>query len=440
MTRRRGNVAAWVLACLTASVAGPGFGQSALPLKGTVDSEDQAPDLTSDLAVTKLELSPLEPADSVLGRKPRLASDPIAPAGIGNNGLRLYPSLTAGTIYSSNINTSADNPRGGFGLQLKPSARLESDWTRHSLTAGVDGNLVGYSGNDDFDTAKLDVFQRLRLDVRRHTTADISSSYALDEAGGSEATEHSLSGSLALTQDFGPMSARLSVGANARTFEDVMLADGSAEDNGDRDYIETTLALRTTYTEFAQIKPYLEASYSPRSHVREIDRNGVNRDSSGYAATAGVELDAGPLWTGDLGLTYLHRNYDTPSLGAADAIGLTGSLTWSPNELTKIVMATGTSLDETTNVSTPASAKWTASLDMTYALRDNVDLLAGVSIEIEDNGASIDKTYDGSLGLAWKFNPVLAWTAAYDLTWLDSGNPNGGYAEHRVSTGLTLSR
>ncbi len=440
MKRRWGSLATWVLVCLTAGMGGPGLGQSTLPLKGTLDDEIQAPDVTSPLAETKLEISPLEPPDLIPPRKPRVESDPYAPTGIGNNGLRLYPTLTASSIYSSNINTSANNPRSGIGLQLKPNVRLESDWTRHSLTAGIGGNLIRYSGNDGFDSAKLDVFERLRLDVRRHTTADINSSYGLDEAGGTEATEHSVSGSLALTQDFGPMSARITTAANVRTFEDVRLADSSVENNGDRAYVETILALRTTYTEFAQIRPYLEANYSPRSHVLEIDRNGVNRDSSGYAATAGVELDAGPIWTGDLGLTYLHRNYDTASLGAADAIGLTGSLTWSPNELTRIVMATGTSLEETTEVGTPASSKWTAGLDMIYALRDNVDLLAGASIEIEANGASIDKTYDGSLGVAWKFNPVLSWTAAYDLTWLQSGNPNGDYVEHRVSTGLTLSR
>lgn len=408
-------------------------------LKGTFDTEDVAPPATSQLAETELEIAPVEPPDAAPARGAQAEGDPYAPTGIGRGGLRLFPSLTAGMVYSSNINTSANNPRSGFGLQLKPNLRLESDWIRHSLVAGIDGNLVNYSGDDGFDTAKLDIFERLRLDVRRHTSADINTSYTLDEQGGTEATEHSLNGSLAVAQDFGPMAAKATVGVGARTFEDARRADGSVEDNGDRDYVETTLALRASYLEFARIKPYVEASYQPRSHVQDLDRNGENRDSTGYAAMAGVELDAGPLWTGDLGLTYLHRNYDAASLGSAGAIGLAGSLTWSPDELTRVVMATGTSLEEVTEAGTGARPKWTASLGVTYALRDNIDLLAGAAIEVEDTGNGANTTYDGSLGIAWTFNPNFAWTAAYDLTWLDSSNANGDYVEHRLSTGLTVS-
>ena len=367
-------------------------------------------------------------------------NDPYAPTGIGNDGLRFYPSLTAGSIFSSNVNNSANNPQSDIGLQLKPSLRIESDWSRHALTAGLDGDIVRYASHSEFGTSNLNVFERLRLDVRRTTTADINSSYVLDEAGGTDPTEHDLSGSLAITQDFGPMKARVTAATTSRFYDDRTRPNGTVEDNGDRNYNEPSLALRTTYNEYGPIRPYVEAAYSSRIHTRELDRNGINRDSTGLAMTAGVELDSGPIWTGDLGLTYLHRNYDTASLGSASALGMTGSLTWSPTELTKIVMATGTSLDETTSAATPATRHWITSVDMTYALRDNIDLLTGASLEIEDKGASIDKTYGGKLGLAWKFNPVLAWTAAYDLTWLDAGSGNGGYVEHRLSTGLTISR
>ena len=435
----RVTVAALILACLPVGTGGHAHAQSVLPLKGTIDAEGLVDSVIPISNEPELEIAPLETPETP-PREARAANDPYAPIGFGNNGLRFFPSIAAGTVYSSNINESDKDPQSGIGLQLKPGFTIESDWIRHALTAGLDGNLTRYPGHTGFDTAKLDVFERLRLDVRRNTTANINSSYALDDSGGTEATEHSLTGSLAVSQDFGPMKASLTAAANARVFEDAKLGGGGIEDNGDRDYVEPSLALRTTFNEYGPVKPYLEAGFAPRIHGREIDRNGINRDSTGYSTTAGVEIDSGPIWTGDLGLTYLHRNYDAASLGAADTIGLTGSVTWNPTELTKIVLETGTALDETTSVDTPASAKWTASAELTYALRDNVDLLAKAAIEIEDNSSSIDKTYDGSVGLEWKFNPVLAWTAAYDITWLDSGTVGNSYVEHRISTGLTVSR
>ena len=439
MTCRR-SFLAWVLVSLAAGLAGHAFAQSALPLRGTIEEEGAAAPTTSKLADTTLEVSPPDPEKEPPERRAKAISDPYAPAGLGNDALKLYPSITVGSVYSSNARQSSNNRRGDAGLLLKPDLQLKSAWSRHALTAGLEGSMVRFAGQSDFDTATLDLFERLRLDVRRHTTADINSSYALDELGGTDATEHSLSGSLAVTQDFGPMSARIAAGSNVRLFEDVKLGKGVVEDNSDRDYVEPSLALRTIYNEYGVIKPYVEASYAPRIHTRATDRNGIGRDSTGYGITAGVQLDTGPIWAGDLGLTYLHRNYDAVSLGSAEAFGLTGSLTWSPTELTKIVMASGTSLDETTEAGTPANTIWRASLDMTYALRDNVDLSAGAAVEIEDTGPSIDKTYDGKLEVEWKFNPVLSWSAGYDLTWLDSATADDGYVEHRVSTGLTISR
>ncbi len=436
----RGTLAAWMIACLTAGLSGHVLAQSALPLKGTVDEDATAAGPAVLRPETSLEVSPLEPPDRPRLRRAGAAADPYAPTGIGTGGLRLYPSITAGAVYSSNVNSSPSHPKSDIGWQLKPTLKLESDWVRHALTVGLDGNLVRYSGSPRFDTSNLNVSERLRLDVRRHTTAEINSGYILDEPGGDDPTEHSLTGTAALTHDFGPMSARISAGTTTRLYDDLRRSNGSVEDNGDRDYVETSLGLRTTYNEYGTIRPYVEASLAPRTHLRELDRHGINRDSTGYALTSGLELDAGPIWAGDLGLTYLHRSYDSASLGSAGAFGLTGNVTWSPNDLTKVVMTAGTALDETTQADMPATATWTAGVGMTYGLRDNIDLLAGAAIEIEDTGRGVDTTYDGSIGVAWKLNPMMAWTAGYDLTWFDAGTTWGDYVEHRLRTGVTLSR
>ena len=83
---------------------------------------------------------------------------------------------------------------------------------------------------------------------------------------------------------------------------------------------------------------------------------------------------------------------------------------------------------------------WTASIAANHALRDNLDISARAGIEIEDTGTAIDTTYDANVGLSWKLNPVLSWTAAYDLTWLDAGTGGRSYTEYRVSAGVTFSR
>jgi hypothetical protein len=445
MSRREITAVLFAASLAAAGAAIPALAQSFPPLRGTLDqqagagAEIPAPaPVVAKLAETKLEIEPLEPPPALPKR--RVKTDPYAPLGIGNPGLRLYPSITVGAAYSSNVNNSHDDPQGDAGLLLKPALRLKSDWPRHALTAGLDGDLVYYRDHDQFDTRTLDVFQRLRLDVRRHTTAEIDTRYNIDQPAGEDASEHTLAGSVGVIHDFGPVNATLKGGARAKFFEDTDLAGGGTLDNGDRDYIEPSISVRASYALSGMLRPFIEATYAPRFHHTTPDRNGLDRDSEGYGLIAGVEVAAGPIWTGELGLTYLHRYYEDQNLDAVDALGFSGSLTWSPTELTRIVMATGTAIEEASSTATSATPTWNASVALTHAVRENIDVAASGSIEIEDLGSSFDKTYDASLGVSWKFNPVLAWTAGYDLTWLDAGRPDDSYVEHRIWTGLTVSR
>jgi hypothetical protein len=404
---------------------------------------------TGNLAETSLYVTPR----GSIATPPRRRADnrdPYAPLGMGTGAVTFYPSITVGAVYTGNVNSSASDPESDIGLQLRPSLRHESDWVRHSWTGGANGNLILYKDNTDLDARSLDVFQRVRLDVRRGTEAVLSVRYALDQSGVGDSdvpatatgyrTEHTLSGSAGLSHDVGPITAEMKAGLTGRIYGDVELNGGGTENNDDRDYAEPSLSLRATYAEPPALKPYVEASYTPRYHNIKRDRNGLRRDSHGFAAAAGVEIDAGPIWTGEIGLTYLHRNYEDAALDATNAIGLTGGLTWSPTELTRVVMSAGTSIAETTSATVSGNPLWTASIDISQALRENVDVTAGIAIEIEDTGQAIDTTYDTNLGVSWKLNPVLSWTAGYDLTWLDAGTPGRSYSEHRVSTGVTLSR
>lgn len=419
--------------------------QSALPLRGAL--ADEPPPPTSDLAATTLDIEPLEPVPPPRRKAP---ADPYAPQGIGQGALRLYPVLTIGTVYTSNVNSSASDPESDIGLQLKPAFRFESDWVRHAWTGRANGNLVLYTDNNELNARSLDLAQQLRLDVRRDSIATFDLRYAIDQTGlGSSdipataignRTEHTLSGSSALRHDFGPMTGLLKAGLTGRFFEDVDLSGGGTENNDDRDYAEPSLALRATYADPPAFKPYVELAYTPRLHMQSVDRNGLRRSSQGLGLEAGVEVLAEPIWSGELGLTYLHRNYEDASLDPVNSFGVSGSLTWSPTELTRIVFGAGTSISETVSATQSGNPIWTASVAASHSLRDNLDLSAGAGIEIEDTGDAIDRTYDASVGLSWKLNPVLSWTAGYDLTWLDAGTGGRSYTEHRVSAGITLSR
>lgn len=425
---------------------GPAHGQSVPQLRAAIDDTGQtAPVATA----TSLEIKPADDVQPVR-RKRKAMDDPYAPVGIRVGGITLYPSLSVGSVATSNVRQATSGAQSAIGLTLKPALRFASDWVRHSWTGGANLDLVRYLDQKDITSQTGDLFSTFRLDIRRDTRAEFGASYNLDQTGlsGSEVpatavgnrTEHLISGAAALIHDFGPLEARAKAGIGWKIYDDVKLSGGGTEDNSDRDYAAPSLSLRATYTDPPVFKPYVEAAYEPRFYQRKLDRNGLQRSSQGYAASAGVVIGQGPIWSGDLAATYLVRDYKDAALATNDAVGLSGSVTWSPSDLTRVVLSLGTSLSDTVSTTASGSRNWTGRVDLTQGLRDNIDVLAGAGVAIERGSTGDDVTYDANLGLAWKLGPSLAWTAGYDFTWLDAAGAGRSYTEHRISAGLTLSR
>ena len=376
--------------------------------------------------------------------------DPYAPVGFHTGGILFYPSLTAGTVVTSNVRQASSDAQTEIGLRLKPSLRFESDWVRHSWIGEARYDGVRYLEQGDLTSHEADLFSKFRLDIRRDTRAEFEAGYNLDQTGLADSevpatavgyrTEHRLSTAAALIHDFGPLEARVKAGVGWKIYDDVKLSGGGTEDNADRDYITPSLSLRATYMDPPVFKPYLQAAYEPRYYLRKRDRNGLQRSSQGLAASAGVIVDRGPFWSGDLAATYLRRDYEDRALESDNAFGLDGSLIWTPDDLTRVVLAFGTSLEDAVSTTSSSNRNWRGRIDLTHGWRENIDVLAGAGIEIEETGAGDDVTYDANLGLEWKLGPSLAWTAGYDVTWLDAAASGRSYTEHRISAGLSLSR
>jgi hypothetical protein len=430
-----GTRACWgVLAVLTAAGlhcadGPPARAQSVLPLRGAVDDGEAPPVPGTPWSATTLAVQPLEARPLPRGRAPD--SDPYAARGIGSPVLKFYPALTTGAVYTSNVKQSPSKADSDVGVELRPTLRVESDWVRHSISADVSGDIVYYTGTGSATTRSLDAAARLRLDVRRHTTALADASYTIEDST-TDPREDTLSGAIGVSQDFGAVIATLRAGVAHRAYGDTSV------DNSDLDYVEPLLSARASLNVSAVLRPYLEISYARRFHDTVPDRNGYDRDSQGYGIAAGMEIDAGPIWSGDVGLTYLHRNYDDAALDPASALGLVGNLAWSPSELTRVVMTAATAIDEISDASRAGKPVYSFGVAATHGLRDNIDVSAGAALEIEDYGSYADRTYEANVGVSWKLNPGLSWTAGYDLKWLDSGMAGGDYVEHRVSTGVTI--
>lgn len=404
------------------------------------------PPPAQDLSVISSKDDPEPP----LRRKRKLPEDPYAPIGIRHGGMILYPSVEVGAAITSNVAQSAASATSDVGLRLKPALKVESDWSRHQFTANASGEIVRYLEEEDLSSANADLQAALRLDVRHGTRLDLEGGYTLTSTGASNSEvpdtavgnrlSHEVRSSAALTHEAALLDTQIKTGLRREMFEDVKLSGGGTEDNSDRDYTELTVSLRGTMNRGAVFRPFAEVSYAPRFHDRQVDRNGLRRDSHGLSAMLGLRIDDDPILTGEAGVTYLVRDYEDPALDTAHAAGLLANLQWRPTELTKVDLSSTLTLGETASILDSATKTWAAKGTVTQALRDNLDLIGGASFSSAQNASGTDKTYGANLGVAWKLNPFVAWSLMYEGTWFDSAAAGSDYDEHQLLAGLILQR
>lgn len=398
--------------------------------------------------VPSLTIAPEEEKAPLKAMRP--TRDPYAALGIKLGGMTLYPELETATVYTSNVASSPTAAKSDVGLSLRPSLRFESDWVRHSWTGQASGDFTAYLENDAFDSAQIDAGSKFRLDIRHTTRAEFEASYALGQESSADSevpdtavgnrTDHVLAANATIIHDFGGLEGRAKLGLERQIFEDVKLSGGGNEDNSDRNNYTPSLALRLSYTDPPALKPFVELAYAPRFHDEKFDRNGLRRDSQGMTAAVGVALDQGPLWLGEMALVYTMRDYEDSALDTLDAVGINGNLTWSPTDLTSVVMTLATSLDESSSATSSGTKTWSGRIDAAHELRENVTLIGGLGVEFEKYSDGTDTTFSSSIAVEWQINPNLAWTAGYDGTWLEAAASGGNYNEQRLMTGIVLRR
>jgi hypothetical protein len=388
--------------------------------------------------------------DNVLPPKRKVADDtqdPYAAPGLRLGAFMFFPEVKFGGLITSNAQGSAGGS-SDIAAEIVPSFRLESDWLRHKITMSGNATIERFAKYEELSSESGALEATLRLDVRRATTADLELKYELESSGGQNSEvpataigkrrDHTLSGSAAVTHDAGWAEVRLKLGAERHLYDDVELSGGGSEDNGDREFTAYTAALRGTLERGAILSPFVEAAYEPRIHDREVDRNGVRRDSQGMRLTAGLAIDDDPIWDGEVGASLLYRTYEDGSLEDQWMPGLTANLAWQPTDLTRFEFNAGVSLEETITAGQSATKRWSANVAAIHALRENLDLKASGGFTFED-GSETALTTEASLGLDWTINPYLLLSAEYEASWVDvSSAPN--YGEHRLTSSVTLRR
>jgi hypothetical protein len=419
-----------------------------------LETDTAVVDAESDVPVNVRPRTPRitigDDAEPVVARRRRVVENPYAAQGLPAGAFRLFPSIELGTVVASNVRRTPTDAKADVGLRLKPQLRFESDWVRHSLTGTF--NFEGQRFLDDSDIKSLagSAQAALRLDIRHATRADFDTSYTATSTGlesnklpltatGSR-LDQTFGFNAGITQDLGGIEGRLRLGLSRSIFGDVDLLGGGSENNEDRNYTQLTVAARVGLKTGTLLQPYGEVAYVPRIHDTRKDRFGIERNSQGLRLSVGTTIDDAPIWNGDVAATLELRDYSDESLATVLVPGLAASMTWQPTDLTKFEFNATASLAETVAAGVSATKNWTFGGTATHALRDNLDLVAGLRGDFERAGGDTNVTTVGSFGVNWTLNPMVVLSAGYEGTFFNGAAAGGDYADHRLLTSIILRR
>lgn len=367
---------------------------------------------------------------------------------------KLYPQLELTEIYDDNVYATPDDKQDDFITNIKPRARLVSDWNVHSIQLEVGANLGFYNRFNEEDYQDYFAINQNRFEIIRSTylTTDLiyrhehaarTSPENLDAA--SEPLEYDiLSGRFGIERSLGKLGLRIDAGIEDLTYEDSANAAGELIDNSDRDRVVSDVGVRLRYQSVPGAETYLSLRLNDTSYDDSTRNGGPDRDNSGLDVAVGLSKAVSDLWVLDAYLGYSPSYYADAALKditGGDAFVMGASLLWNPTPLTSVIGNLDRRTYQTTQEDATALIQTSVSLKIEHKLLTSLLLDAGIGYHHGDYTGSRrqDDTYIATIGAEYFLTKLLSLRLAYSYRERDSSIDAGGYDKNSVYLQLRVN-
>ena len=387
-----------------------------------------------------------------LVRRPVVDDNPFGPTGIAAGSFLLRPAIELSGGYDTNpARTNGGGGASNLGI-VAPELQVNSNWSRHELTADLRGSYTAYGAAAAQDRPAFDGKIDGRIDVTSRTRIDLESRLlvATDNPGSPNIqaglarlpVSTDVGGSIGLGQRFNRLDVELKGGIDRTTYQDSVFTDGTSASNDDRNFDQYSTQLRAGYELSPAVKPFVEIDADRRQHDLAADRFGIERDSQGRAVKIGTTFEFSRILTGQLAFGYLERNYADPTLPEIKGPTLDGSLIWLASALTTVKLTAATSVDESTLVGVAGVFTHEVGIEVDHAFRTWLD----ASLKFTGDRDTYvgqprqDDRYAGALALTYKMSREMQLKGELRREWLTSNMPTNNYQAYVALLGVRLQR
>jgi hypothetical protein len=380
--------------------------------------------------------------------------DPYAALGIRGGSFMFFPAVELAAAYSSNPQNIPHGPGSPYFV-VAPELQVQSDWSRHALTASIISSYTDYTNgsfipsiNRPYLNSKIDG----RIDVTRDTQIVLENRLLVstDNPGSPNLAANlakipvdtTLGGTLGVVQNFNRLIVSLKGTFDRVQYQNSMLTNGESSSNADRDLNQYAGIARVGFDLDAGVKPFVEVQQDARRYDQQFDSGGQQRSSVGTSLKVGATVDLFGTLSGAMAVGYLERTYQDPTLPKLSGAIADGALIWRATALTTAKLTASSQVSESTVPGVSGEFSRDVALQVDHALRLWLigTLKAGYGQDNYVGEGRLDNRYFASVGLTYKLNRGLWLKGELRQDWLNSNFSGVAYQATSVLAGVRLQR
>lgn len=398
------------------------------------------PDGSIDLRVPSVSTNGATAGQSI-AQRPRPEFDPT-PIDVGS--FQLFPSITVGPAFDSNIYSQRDGAKSDYVWILNPGVQLLSNWGRHALNFGAQGDFGFYTFHprESFHNGILNLLGR--FDLANRTYIDYGADYQRlsEERGATDTLDSAIEPTtLNYYRFFGGFLRKqgrfdLKSQYSFRRFDYDPVETGVGETNlnfRNKNVHQVTAELGYEIMRFW--RPFVRGGYN----WRDFDDNALHA-SQGYEAVVGTGFEfgggtvTGEVYAGHMLQDFTNWNGDNQKNSTGE-FKFGGNFLWNVTGLTSVVGEFDRTLEDTTSTGYRSFIGTGGSLTVQHELKRNILLEAkGGYTRYDFNGAPerADHNYTAGAGVRYFFNRNFYSDVQYDFRDLVSSTGSNNYDRHVI--------
>ena len=369
--------------------------------------------------------------------------------GVPAGAFRAFPEIYSGIFYDDNVYRTASGKHSDSALDVGGSLKLQSNWNNHALNLALVGNRLEYNTAARDSRTTWNVGADGRLDIRRGYDVQGAVSYGTEyEPRNSPNTIGSIeepvqfhTSRLRGVASLRPSLLGFEVGASYENYDydNTDLIGGGVLNNQDRDMSIASLWGRAAYDFSPGYAVFTRVTYNDRAFTMPLDRFGFDRDSTGYAVDAGVDMLVTNLVSGNLYAGWFQQVYDLP-LKTIDGFNYGATLTWYPSPLLTVKLNAARRLFDTTVPGASAANEAVFGLSTDFSVTYTIVVTGTFDyVDVDYAGSTrTDQVRVFGAGITYRMNRYVSVEGRYTYIQRDSSDVFGRFDSNALLARLNL--